>query len=71
MKTKVIRKNVNPEWNEELTLSVEDCSLPVRLVSICYFLPTRYCHLFNDNEHAMLLFAVSVNQILNPADDFP
>ncbi|KAH7682531.1 putative Ca2+-dependent phospholipid-binding protein [Dioscorea alata] len=31
LKTKVIRKNVNPEWNEELTLSVEDCSLPVRL----------------------------------------
>ncbi|KAJ0989215.1 hypothetical protein J5N97_007571 [Dioscorea zingiberensis] len=31
LKTRVIRKNVNPEWNEELTLSVEDSSLPVRL----------------------------------------
>lgn len=32
LKTRVIRRNTNPIWNEELTLSVEDPALPVRLV---------------------------------------
>ncbi|PKA46625.1 putative ADP-ribosylation factor GTPase-activating protein AGD13 [Apostasia shenzhenica] len=31
LKTRVIKKNVNPEWNEELTLIVEDPALPVKL----------------------------------------
>lgn len=33
LKTRVIKKNINPEWNEELTLSVADPSIPIRLVS--------------------------------------
>ncbi|WOL14084.1 GTPase activating protein 1-like isoform X2 [Canna indica] len=31
LKTRVIKRNINPEWNEVLTLSVEDPNLPVRL----------------------------------------
>ncbi|RRT64844.1 hypothetical protein B296_00027400, partial [Ensete ventricosum] len=31
MKTRVIKKNTNPVWNEDLTLCIEDPSLPVRL----------------------------------------
>ncbi|KAK4426541.1 protein C2-DOMAIN ABA-RELATED 4 [Sesamum alatum] len=31
LKTRVVKKNVNPEWNEELTLSIADPSLPVKL----------------------------------------
>ncbi|KAH6763415.1 Calcium-dependent lipid-binding family protein [Perilla frutescens var. hirtella] len=31
MKTRVIRKDINPEWNEDLTLSVTDPSQPVFL----------------------------------------
>lgn len=31
LKTRVIRKDVNPEWNEDLTLSVADPSIPVML----------------------------------------
>ncbi|WOL14086.1 GTPase activating protein 1-like isoform X2 [Canna indica] len=31
LKTRVIKRNTNPEWNDELTLSVEDPNLPVRL----------------------------------------
>ncbi|GMJ00708.1 C2-domain ABA-related2 [Hibiscus trionum] len=31
LKTRVIKKNVNPEWNDDLTLSVADPSLPVKL----------------------------------------
>ncbi|KAJ4781764.1 Calcium-dependent lipid-binding (CaLB domain) family protein [Rhynchospora pubera] len=31
LKTKVIKKNTNPEWNEELTLSVEDPNLPIKV----------------------------------------
>ncbi|KAK4769869.1 hypothetical protein SAY87_030401 [Trapa incisa] len=31
VKTCVIKKNCNPEWNEELTLSVTDPSLPIKL----------------------------------------
>ncbi|KAL0431398.1 UNVERIFIED_CONTAM: protein C2-DOMAIN ABA-RELATED 5 [Sesamum radiatum] len=32
LKTRVVKKNVNPEWNEELTLSIADPSLPVKLI---------------------------------------
>ncbi|KAG2658100.1 GTPase activating protein 1-like [Panicum virgatum] len=31
LRTKVVKKNTNPEWNEELTLSIEDPAHPVRL----------------------------------------
>ncbi|XP_030461254.1 protein C2-DOMAIN ABA-RELATED 4-like [Syzygium oleosum] len=31
LKTRVVRKNTNPEWNEDLTLTVADPSLPVKL----------------------------------------
>ncbi|KAF5195324.1 C2 domain-containing protein [Thalictrum thalictroides] len=31
LKTSVMYNNVNPEWNEELTLSVTDPNLPIRL----------------------------------------
>ncbi|KAK3426378.1 protein C2-DOMAIN ABA-RELATED 4 [Eucalyptus grandis] len=31
LKTRVIRKNTNPEWNEDLTLTVADHNLPVQL----------------------------------------
>lgn len=33
LKTRVVRKNVNPEWNEELTLSILDANAPIKLVS--------------------------------------
>ncbi|XP_022771934.1 protein C2-DOMAIN ABA-RELATED 4-like [Durio zibethinus] len=31
LKTRVIKKNLNPEWNEDLTLTVADPNLPVKL----------------------------------------
>uniref|UniRef100_A0A2P2L7M3 ARF GTPase activator n=2 Tax=Rhizophora mucronata TaxID=61149 RepID=A0A2P2L7M3_RHIMU len=31
LKTRVIKKDVNPEWNEDLTLSVMDPNLPIQL----------------------------------------
>ncbi|XP_022775070.1 protein C2-DOMAIN ABA-RELATED 4-like [Durio zibethinus] len=31
LKTRVIKKDVNPEWNEDLTLSITDTSLPIKL----------------------------------------
>jgi len=33
LKTHIKKKNVNPEWNEDLTLSVIDPNHPVTLVS--------------------------------------
>lgn len=33
LKTHVVNDNCNPEWNDEITLSVKDLSLPVKLVS--------------------------------------
>lgn len=34
LKTRVVKKNLNPEWNDDLTLSVTDSSLPISLVSV-------------------------------------
>lgn len=31
LKTRVMKKNLNPEWNEDLTFSVEDSNLPIML----------------------------------------
>ncbi|XP_022738490.1 protein C2-DOMAIN ABA-RELATED 3-like isoform X1 [Durio zibethinus] len=31
LKTRVIKKDVNPEWNEDLTLSITDPSVPIKL----------------------------------------
>ncbi|XP_028090029.1 uncharacterized protein LOC114290352 [Camellia sinensis] len=31
LKTHVIRKYINPEWNEDLTLSISDPDLPIKL----------------------------------------
>jgi hypothetical protein len=33
LKTHVIKKDVNPEWNEDLTLSITDPVLPFKLVN--------------------------------------
>ncbi|KAF5961875.1 hypothetical protein HYC85_003084 [Camellia sinensis] len=32
LKTHVIRKYINPEWNKDLTLSISDLDLPIKLV---------------------------------------
>ncbi|KZV42266.1 hypothetical protein F511_13365 [Dorcoceras hygrometricum] len=31
VKTRVVQKNVNPEWNEELTLTISDPNIPIKL----------------------------------------
>ena len=36
LKTHVIKHSVNPEWNDDLTLSVTDPNLPIKLVSDPY-----------------------------------
>lgn len=41
LKTRVIKKDVNPEWNEDLTLSVTDPNHPIQLVK--FFLFTAPC----------------------------
>ncbi|GAB2289756.1 Protein C2-DOMAIN ABA-RELATED 4 [Dionaea muscipula] len=32
LKTRVIKKDINPQWNEDLTFSVADPNLPIKLV---------------------------------------
>ncbi|XAR71419.1 hypothetical protein NMG60_11028669 [Bertholletia excelsa] len=32
LKTRVVKKNLNPEWNEDLTLSVADPSIPIKFL---------------------------------------
>ena len=41
LKTRVIKKDVNPEWNEDLIFSVTDPSIPVKLV-IASSIPNIY-----------------------------
>lgn len=36
LKTRVVKHSVNPEWNDDLTLSVTDPNLPIKLVSDHY-----------------------------------
>lgn len=36
LKTRVIKKDVNPVWNEDLTLSITDSNLPIHLVSALF-----------------------------------
>ncbi|KAL2527868.1 Calcium-dependent lipid-binding (CaLB domain) family protein [Forsythia ovata] len=31
LKTHVVKRNVNPEWNDQLTLSIDDPNLPIKL----------------------------------------
>ncbi|KAF5729459.1 hypothetical protein HS088_TW21G01625 [Tripterygium wilfordii] len=31
LKTRVVKKNINPEWNEDLTLSISDPNLPISI----------------------------------------
>ncbi|XP_022859557.1 protein C2-DOMAIN ABA-RELATED 4-like isoform X1 [Olea europaea var. sylvestris] len=31
LRTRAVKKNVNPEWNEELTLAIADPNLPIKL----------------------------------------
>ncbi|KAF2317871.1 hypothetical protein GH714_041190 [Hevea brasiliensis] len=31
LKTRVVKKNVNPEWNEDLTLSIDNPNLPITI----------------------------------------
>lgn len=51
LKTRVIKKDVNPEWNEDLTLSVTDPSIPIKLVSCNYMYIEEYAiHYFVDGE---------------------
>ena len=33
LKTRVVKNNCNPEWNDELTLSITDVNVPITLVS--------------------------------------
>ncbi|CAK9317963.1 unnamed protein product [Citrullus colocynthis] len=32
LKTRVVKQNINPEWNEDLTLSIQDPNLPVNVL---------------------------------------
>ncbi|KAE8076312.1 hypothetical protein FH972_014974 [Carpinus fangiana] len=32
VKTRVVKNNCNPEWNDELTLSIEDLNVPINLI---------------------------------------
>ncbi|XP_031390357.1 GTPase activating protein 1-like [Punica granatum] len=32
LKTRVVKKSTNPEWNEELTLSIDDPNLPIKVL---------------------------------------
>lgn len=37
LKTRVIKKTLNPEWNDDLTLSISDPHAPVHLVSNSFY----------------------------------
>jgi len=37
LKTRVVKKNLNPEWNDDLTLSISDPHAQIHLVSNSFY----------------------------------
>ena len=54
LKTRVVKNNCNPEWNDELTLSIKDLNVPITLVS-----DTMLCLLF------VMRFSANTKQFRN------
>lgn len=49
LKTRVVKHSLNPEWNDDLTLSVTDPNLPIKLVSDPYIV-TLYFSMIVETE---------------------
>lgn len=50
LKTRVVKKNTNPEWNDELTLSIADPGLPVQVVRTQLQAPPDLTHEYDRNR---------------------
>lgn len=66
LKTRVVKKNTNPEWNEELTLTVADPNLPIKVVSAEIQAESSLRRTFLANESFHLL----VMQLVYDKDTF-
>jgi len=56
LKTRVVKKNCNPVWNEEMTVAIKDPNVPIRLVNLKRFsllIQTKdkslFCSVLGDN----------------------
>lgn len=65
LKTRVIKKSTNPEWNEELTLSIEDPADPVRLVSIPFH-HIYFIFLFSNSAVSAFCLPSLANSAVSP-----
>jgi Ca2+-dependent lipid-binding protein len=63
LKTSVMKKTVNPVWNEDLTLAVMDASAPIKLVSIIHLFD--HFPLMIDNHVGFLNAALHVGRLIS------
>lgn len=64
VKTKVVRGNCNPVWNEELTIYIKDLDVPIVLVSIYIQFYLRMLMNINKNQLPLKMLAVYLLHVI-------
>jgi Ca2+-dependent lipid-binding protein len=62
LKTRVVKKNINPEWNEDLTLSIADPSVPIKLVSVIVLVTLEAYSSIKRTSRIIMVLKPAVNE---------
>ena len=53
LKTRVVTRSLNPEWNDLLTLPVTDLNTPIKLVTLT-IIKFKYTHAMMQNSNSLI-----------------